>query len=75
MNAVTQLALNAITSLRKYWSKTEPPEIALAELLQIRDAATQAIAEVRERVQDHQDAERMSSEGAHIHPDLVEQLH
>lgn len=73
MRAFTQLALNAITSLGKSWAKSDP-ELALAELKRIRDAATAAIDEVSEVVHERMAAEAMANEGAQIHPDLVERL-
>ena len=73
MNAVTQLALNAITSLRRYWGKQDP-DAALAALRNIRDMAEQAIDELGEAERDRLAAEAMASEGAHIHPDYVERL-
>lgn len=67
MKAITQLALNAITSLRKSWAKSDPV-LALDELQRIRDAANEAIDEV-----DHGLQQRNTANGV-FDPDYIERL-
>ncbi|MBX3004533.1 MAG: hypothetical protein KF821_01750 [Anaerolineales bacterium] len=67
MKAITQLALNAITSLRKFWAKSDPV-LALTELQRIRDAANEAIDEV-----DHGLQQRNAANGVFA-PDYIERL-